>query len=108
MIAETAVIVVGTVLSIALPVAAWRRTRRPEKRSELWLSANAQPVLSALGNAMFVVIFVVTGVSSALLAWYRYPLMWGVVILCVGGVVSLAITAARTRQGRPRGPDLDS
>jgi hypothetical protein len=107
-IVETAVVIATTVLAVTLTIATWVRTRGPEKKRDLWLSANAQPVLSALNNASLLVLFVVSGANSALIASLGYPFLWAVSLLCAGGIASLAITVARTRQGRPRGFDIES
>ena len=98
------VVMLAIVVAVLAPILTVRRLRTRERRRDEWLSANAEPRLSAA-------MFVVTGLASilggsvcALLAIAGYPLLWALTAMFVGLLASTVISgvvAFRTPKDLP-------
>jgi hypothetical protein len=97
------VVALAVVASVSLPLLTLRRLRTPEQRRDAWLSANAQPRLTAALYIIFTVMALAMGLGSAVMATV-YPLAWAVVTLSGGLAASVVIQAVASVRAPP---DLD-
>lgn len=93
----TIVFVLSVVAGVALPVLTVRRYRDPQRRRDAWLGANAQPVLTKVAHVMSALSIAVSGAVVALVgSVFNWPLLWAIVPVTLGGLVSIVITVVLT------------
>lgn len=92
-IALAIVVMLSIIVAVALPLLTLWRVRTREQRRGEWLSANAQPRLTAIGHGFIALLSVGGALACALGAIAGYPFLWAPVALSAGVLVSTIVSA---------------